>query len=225
MDESVLGHRQRLRQRFLKAGAKGLHDYEILEMILFAAHARGDIKPLAKQLLSHFKSFEALLRAEPSDLLKIKGMGDASVAAIKVVEAAAHLLWQEKILDRPLLSSWNEVVEYCCTSMGHLKKEQVRLLFLDHHNRLIREDAHTMGTVNQVAVYTREVVEKVLQAGASNLVIVHNHPSGDPTPSRQDILLTRELIKAVEAIGVRLHDHLIIGHNKQHVSMKALGLI
>lgn len=224
MDESVLGHRQRLRERFLKAGAEGLQDYEILEMILFSAHPRGDVKPLAKQLLARFKTIGHVVKADVEELKKIKGMGDASIVAFKMIEVTAHRLLQEKIINRPLLSSWDKVIEYCRLSMGHLKKEQVRLLFLDHHNQLIGEDAQTLGTVDQVMLYKREVVEKALQAGASSIVIVHNHPSGDPTPSKHDIILTREIQKAVQSIGINLHDHLVIGHN-QHASMRSLGLL
>jgi DNA repair protein RadC len=224
MDQSALGHRQRLRTRFLNAGVNGLQDYEILEMILFAAHPRGDVKPLAKQLLARFKSLNALLRAEVSELKTIKGLGEASIASLKVVEVAAQALWQEKLQDRSLLTSFDHVVDYCKSTMGHLKKEQVRLLFLDHHNRLIHEDLQNEGTVNQVALYTREVVEKALHAGASNLIIVHNHPSGDPTPSKEDIQLTRDIKNAVEAIGITLHDHLIIGRDNA-VSLRAAGLL
>lgn len=224
MDESVLGHRQRLRERFLKAGVDGLQDYEILEMILFSAHPRGDVKPIAKQLLLQFKTIGHVFKASPEELKKIKGMGDASITILKMIEIATHRLLQEKIVERPILSSWNAVVEYCRLSMGYLKKEQVRLLFLDHHNQLISEDSQTLGTVDQVMLYKREVVEKALQAGASSIVIVHNHPSGDPTPSKQDIVLTQEIQKAVQTIGINLHDHLVIGHNK-HVSMRSLGLL
>lgn len=224
MDQSVLGHRQRLRTRFLNAGVDGVQDYEILEMILFAAHPRGDVKPLAKQLLSRFKSLSALLRADVSELKTIKGLGEASIASLKVVEAAAQALWHEKLQARPLLTSFDHVIDYCKSTMGHLKKEQVRLFFLDHHNHLIHEDLQREGTVNQVALYTREVVEKALHAGASNLIIVHNHPSGDPTPSKEDIRLTKDIKNAVEAIGITLHDHLIIGRDNA-VSLRAAGLL
>jgi DNA repair protein RadC len=219
-----LGHRKRLRQRFLKGGEEGVADYELLELILAAAKPRGDLKPLAKRLLRQFKNFSGVVNAETQELLTVPEMGEACVAALKVIQIASQKFLREQIVKRPLMQCWNEVVDYCKISMSYLKKEQVRLLFLDRQNQLIADEIQNIGTVDHAPIYTREIVEKALTLGASALILVHNHPSGDPTPSKADIVATRSIQAALEKLGIQLHDHLIIGKG-QHLSFKSQGLL
>ncbi len=199
-------------------------DYELLELILSAAKPRGDLKPLAKRLLRQFKNFSGVLNAEAPELLSVPEMGEACVAALKVIQVAAQKFLREQAIKRPLMTCWNEVVDYCKISMGYLKKEQVRLLFLDKQNQLIADEIQNIGTVDHAPIYTREIVEKALTLGASALILVHNHPSGDPTPSKADIAATRSIQAALEKLGIQLHDHLIIGKG-QHVSFRSQGLL
>ena len=179
-----LGHRQRLRQKFLQAGAEALADYELLEILLFQAQPRGDTKPLAKDLLRRFGDLAGVLTAAPSELAAIDGLGEASIVAIKVVQAAALRMAKRELLDRPIFSSWHKVLDYCHASMAREKVEQFRLLFLDGRNALIADEVQQTGTVNHTPVYPREVVRRALELRASALIMVHNHPSGDPTPSK-----------------------------------------
>ena len=218
------GHRDRLRQRFLRAGASGVEDYELLELILFRAKARGDLKPLAKALLKTFGGFAEVLAAPIERLQEVDGVGEATAVELKIVHAAGVKLAQERVLRRPVISSWNDLLAYCRASMADEKIEQFRILFLDRKNILIADEVQQRGTVDHTPVYPREVVKRALELSASAIILVHNHPSGDPTPSRADIDMTNQIVKAAGPLGVRVHDHLVIGHRTE-ASFKALGLI
>lgn len=219
-----LGHRQRLRARFLEGGADALPDYELLELLLFQARPRGDMKPLAKALIARFKSFAGVMAASPEELASVDGVGDAAVVTLKTVQAAALRMARQELIDRPVINSWKKLVDYCHAAMAYEKIEQFRLLFLDGKNALIADEVQQKGTVNHTPVYVREVVKRALELGASAIVMVHNHPSGDPTPSKDDIAMTREVAAAADKLGIALHDHLIIGR-KGHSSLKSMGLI
>jgi len=218
------GHRQRLRERFAKAGAQGIADYELLELVLFRAIPRRDVKPFAKNLIERFGSFGAVLAAAPARLLEIKGVSDAVVSEFKIVQAAALSLSQSQILNRPALSSWAALIDYCNASMAYNETEQFRILFLDRKNVLIADEIQQKGTIDHTPVYPREVIKRALELGASALILVHNHPSGDPTPSQADIDMTRLIIESAKPLGVSVHDHLVIGKGS-HASFKSLGLI
>lgn len=219
-----LGHRQRLRERLLSIGGEQMQDYELLELVLTLAIPRRDVKPLAKALIDHFGSFASVIAADQSALENVKGMGEGAVAALKVIEAAAIRLAREEISDKPLIGSWNRLLDYCRTSMGRAQTEQFRVLFLDRKNRLIKDEVQQTGTVDHTPVYPREIMKRALELGASALILVHNHPSGDPTPSRADIEITKDVQKAAQALGVQVHDHLIIGRSG-HTSFKSQGLL
>jgi DNA repair protein RadC len=218
------GHRERLRRRLLEGGTEALPDYELLEFLLFTAQPRGDMKPLAKTLLDRFRGLAGVLSAEPDSLLAVPGMGDASVAALKAVREAGLRLLRTEVAKRPVLSSWQQLLDYCQAAAGHGEVEQFRLLFLDRKNALIADEQQQRGTIDHTPVYPREVVKRALELGASALIMVHNHPSGDPTPSKADIEMTREVQKAAAVLGVTLHDHVILGRGR-HSSLKSLGLI
>jgi len=218
------GHRERLRARFLKGGPEALHDYELLELLLFLAQPRGDVKPLAKSLLARFKSFGRVISAEPDELRTVKGVGDAAVAALKTAQAAALMLMREEVRDQPVLSGWQRLLSYLQASTGYGKIEQFRLLFLDQKNRLIADEVQQRGTVNHTPVYPREVVKRALELGASAIIMVHNHPSGDVTPSRADIEMTKEVAETAKRLGIALHDHVIVAPG-EHASFKSLGLL
>ena len=218
------GHRERLRNRFLNAGPGALADYELLELILFNALPRIDTKPIAKTLLDRFGSFAAIISAEPRRLAEVKGIGRAGVIALKAVQAAALAYMRDEIIDRPILSSWDKLLRYCKASMGYETTEQFRILFLNNKNVLIADEVQQKGTVDHTPVYPREVVKRALELGATAIIMVHNHPSGDPTPSQGDIAMTRQVVEAAGKLQIRVHDHLIIGRN-DHVSFKALGLL
>jgi len=218
------GHRARLRARFLKGGSDALADYELLEMLLFLAFPRSDTKPLAKSLIKRFGGFSEVISADPERLKEVKGVGDTAVAALKIVQAAALKLVQGRVLERPALKSWQALLDYCRASMGFNKTEQFRILFLDKKNILIADEVQQEGTIDHTPVYPREVVKRALEVGASSLILVHNHPSGDPSPSSGDIEMTRQIITAAKALGVSVHDHLIIGQG-EHFSFKSLGLL
>jgi DNA repair protein RadC len=219
-----LGHRQRLRDRFLEVGGEKMPDYELLELVLTLANRRGDTKPLAKQLIKEFGSFAGVISATPEALLRTKGMGEVGVAALKVIEAAAVRLAKAEVSEKPLIGSWNALLDYCRAAMARGQIEQFRVLFLDRKNRLIADEVQQTGTVDHTPVYPREILKRALEHGASALILVHNHPSGDPTPSRADIEITKEVQKAAQALGVQLHDHLIIGR-AGHTSFKSQGLL
>jgi DNA repair protein RadC len=219
-----LGHRQRLRERLLKAGADSLADYELLELLLFLSIPRGDVKPLAKQLIGRFGSLSSTLGAEPRDLEGVTGVGPATVHLLKLVEAAGIRLGREEVLERPVIGNWRQLLTYFRASMANSKIEQFRVLFLDRKNKVMADDLQQRGTVDHTPVYPREVVKRALELGASAIIIVHNHPSGDPTPSRADIDMTREVREAAEKLGILLHDHVIVSKGG-HTSFKSLGLI
>lgn len=218
------GHRQRLRDRFLDGGADALADYELLELVLFRANPRGDVKPLAKNLIDTFGSFADVISADPDRLKQIKGLGDAAITEFRIVQATAQKLAQGKVMNRPVLSSWRALLDYCQTIMAHEQVEQFRVLFLDKKNRLIADEIQSKGTVDHTPVYVREVMKRAVALNAAAVILVHNHPSGDPTPSRADIAMTKEIIAAGEALGIRVHDHVIVGKG-MHASFKALELI
>ncbi len=218
------GHRQRLRARFLKAGGDALADYELLEMLLFMALPRRDVKPLAKSLLARFGSFAETVGADPKLLGEVEGVGETVISALKVVEAASVRALRDRIMEKPVLSSWQAVLDYCKVAMQHKRAEQFRILFLDRKNVLIADEVQQTGTVDHTPVYPREVVRRALELGASALILVHNHPSGDPTPSATDIEMTRQVVAAGQPLGVTVHDHLVIGKSG-HRSFKSLGLL
>ena len=219
-----LGHRERLRQRFRGAGAAALPDYELLELILFRAAPRRDTKPLAKALIARFGTFAEAVNAPEELLREVPGIGEAAVTELKLVRAAALRLMRGEVLERPVLSSWAQVLDYCRASMGFASKEQFRILFLDKRNQIIADEVQQTGTVDHTPVYVREVVKRALELSATAIVLVHNHPSGDPTPSRADIEMTKQIVAAAKPLGVLIHDHIIVG-KQGHASFRGLGLI
>jgi len=218
------GHRERLRDRFAKGGAAAMPDYELLELTLFSALPRKDTKPLAKTLLTRFGSFAEVIAAPRARLLEIPGVGEAVVNQLKIVEAAAARLAQTRVIGRPALSSWTALLDYCMAAMARAPAEEFRVLFLDRKNVLIADEVQARGTVDHTPVYPREIVKRALEHGASAIILVHNHPSGDPTPSKADIAMTREVAAAAKALGIAIHDHLVIGRSG-HASFKSLGLL
>lgn len=219
-----LGHRQRLRERFLNGGADALPDYEMLEMVLFLAQPRGDTKPTAKALMDRFKSFAAVISADPAELREIPGIGDAAVVALKTVREAGIRMARDELIGRELLSSWQAVLNYCRASMAYEKTEQFRVFFLDRKNALIRDEVQQRGTVDQTSVYPREVMKRALDLGATAIILAHNHPSGDPTPSQADIAMTKEVRDAGSKLGIVVHDHVIVGRSGTS-SFKSMGLL
>lgn len=217
------GHHDRLRGRLLEHGGAALQDYELLELILFAAIPRRDVKPLAEQLLGEFKDLWSLLNAKPERLISF-GLSEATAALFLAIGAVVLRAHKGAIVNRPLLNNWQRIVDYCRAAMAHETKEQFRLLFLDRKNHLLDEEVHQHGTVDHTPVYPREVVQRALELGAGALVLMHNHPSGDPQPSKDDITMTRAIIDACRPLGITIHDHLITGH-KDVVSFKSLGLL
>ncbi|RDC73742.1 JAB domain-containing protein [Rhodovulum sp. 12E13] len=220
----IKDHRQRLRARFLDGGAEALPDYEMLELVLFRAIPRADVKPLARCLLDSFGDFARVLSAPPARLREIDGVGEAVICELKVVEAAAHRLARARVIQRPVISSWDAVIDYVRTAMSHLETERFRVLYLDRKNVLIADEAQGTGTVDHVPVYPREVMKRALELGASALILVHNHPSGDPTPSRADIDMTAQIEAAGQVLGVTLHDHIIVGKSRE-VSLRGAGYL
>jgi DNA repair protein RadC len=219
-----VGHRQRLRRRFLAGGTDAIADYELLELVLFLAQARGDVKPLAKDLIRRFGGFAEVISASDADLARVPGVGESAIASLKTVRAAALRLMAEPLIKRPVLRTWDQLIAYCRASMGFEKVEEFRVLYLDRKNLLVAEETHQRGTVDHTPVYPREVVRKALEHGASAMIMVHNHPSGDTTPSKADIEMTKEVAKAASALGIILHDHVIVGRSG-HTSFKATGLL
>ncbi|MEM8792010.1 MAG: DNA repair protein RadC [Pseudomonadota bacterium] len=217
-------HRSRLRHRFLHSGASSLADYEMLELVLFRAIPRRDVKPLAKALLTRFGDFNGVISAPVSRLADVAGVGDAVICELKVVEAAAQRLARARVINRPALSSWTQLMDYCKTCMAHRETEQFRILFLDRKNVLIADEVQASGTVDHVPVYPREIVKRALELNASALILVHNHPSGDPTPSTQDIDMTRQIVEAGRTMGIVVHDHVVIG-KEEDASFRSLGLL
>lgn len=220
----IRDHRRRLRERFMRGGAEAMPDYELLELVLFRAIPRQDVKPLARRLLDRFGDFNRVLSASPARLREVKGVGESVVQELKIVEAAAHRLARARVIHRPVLSSWDALLDYCRTSMAHREIEQFRVLYLDRKNVLIADEEQARGTVDHVPVYPREVVKRALELNASALILVHNHPSGDPTPSDADIAVTAQIRQAAAIMGIALHDHLVIGKSRE-VSFRSEGLL
>jgi DNA repair protein RadC len=218
------GHRQRLRARFLEAGAQALADYELIELVLFRAIPQRDLKPLAKSLLAKFGSFAEVISAPKERLREVKGLSDAAIAELKIVQAAASRLARGEIKQRQVLSSWSSVLDYCRAAMAFDAKEQFRILFLDKRNHLIADEQHQTGTVDHTPVYPREVVKRALELSATAVILVHNHPSGDPTPSRADVEMTRAIVEVARPLGIAVHDHIIVGKDG-HASLKGLKLM
>lgn len=218
------GHRQRLRARFMEAGGDALADYELLEMLLFRTIPRADTKALAKSLLATFGSIAEVLGAHPQRLMEVPGVGESIAQDIKLITTLAQRMLRSELRGKQVLSSWAQVLEYCRTAMAFEEREQFRILFLDKKNCLIRDECQQVGTVDHTPVYPREVMRRALELSASAIILVHNHPSGDPTPSRADIEMTKLLVTTAQPLGITIHDHIIIGKNG-HASMKGLQLI
>ena len=220
----IKDHRKRLRQRFSKGGASAMPDYEMLELVLFRAIPRRDVKQLARALLEQFNDFNGVLSAPCDRLEAVKGVSLAVVQELKIVEAAAHRLSKAKILNQPILSCWDSLLTYCQTTLAHRDVEEFRVLFLDRKNTLIADKQQGIGTVDQVPVYPREIIKRALQLNASALILIHNHPSGDPNPSTEDIKMTEEISMAASLLGMTVHDHLVIGKSAEF-SFQAEGLL
>jgi DNA repair protein RadC len=218
------GHRERLRKRLLTGGAEALADYEVLEYLLFAANPRGDTKPLAKALIARFGSLSAVLNAEPGALRQVKGVSEAGAGALKAVALAARRMARGEVAQKPVLGSWQALLDYLTIDMAHLTVERVRVLYLDTRNRLIMDHHVGDGSIDEAAIHPREVVRKALDLGASAMILVHNHPSGNPEPSRADIAITTRIAEAARLLGIVVHDHVIVGR-EGHVSLKAKGLM
>jgi DNA repair protein RadC len=219
-----LGHRRRLRARFLKGGGETMPDYEMLEVLLFGAQPRRDVKPLAKELLRRFGSFAEVISAEPERLRQIEGIGEGAVTALKAVQAAAQRLLRDGVMQRPVLSNWEALMDYCRANLAYEKTERFQILFLNRKNVLIADEVQQKGTVDHTPVYPREIVKRALELGATALIMVHNHPSGDPTPSEADIAMTREVRDAGDKLGIVLHDHVVVAKGG-YQSFKTLGLL
>ncbi len=218
------GHRDRLRQRFLKSGAGAFEDYELLEMILFAAIPRRDVKPLAKTLLAQFGGIAGVLACDIETLKRVKGLSESSAVLLKTVHALTQRMLIGDVGKKPVLGSWQKLLDYCHVAMAHEKREHFRVLFLNRKNQLIADEVQQVGTVDHAPVYPREIVKRALELGATAMILVHNHPSGDPTPSDSDLAMTEEIIRAARALDLMVHDHLIISKNG-HSSFKSLGLL
>jgi DNA repair protein RadC len=218
------GHRERLRERFDEGGADALPDYELLELVLFHAFARGDTKPLAKELIRIFGSFAEVIGADRQRLLSVPGVGERVVMELKLVQAAALRMMRGDVIERTAIGSWSSLIAYCRAAMAHHAREQFRILFLDRKNRVIADEVQQEGTVDHTPVYPREVIKRALDLSATAIILVHNHPSGDVTPSHADIDMTKRIIEAAERLGITVHDHVIVGR-EGHASMKALNLI
>lgn len=223
-DHGGTGHRARLRKRLLEGGGEALLDHEIVEYLLATAIPRRDTKPLAKKLLSEFGGMGGLFAADAEALARVDGVGEGAVAAIKIVQAAAVRLLRADIVDRPVLGSWQALLDYLRADMAHAMVERVRVLHLNSRNHLIRDELMSEGSINEAAVHVREVIRRAIDLGSAAIILVHNHPSGDPSPSRQDVALTREIVEAGRGLGIAVHDHVIVG-TQGHASLRALGLI
>jgi len=219
-----LGHRERLRDRFREAGTVALSDYELLELLLFRAQPRRDMKPIAKALLEKFGSFAEVISAPEKRLAEVDGVGEASITELKIVQAAASRLLRGQVKKRTVLSSWSAVLDYCRTAQAFADREQFRVLFLDKRNQLIADELQQIGTIDHTPVYPREVVKRALELSATAIILVHNHPSGDPTPSRADIQMTQQIISVASPLGISVHDHIIVGKDG-HASLKGLKLV
>lgn len=223
-DHDGKGHRARLRERLLTGGPEALADYEVLEYLLFGANARGDTKPMAKQLLARFGSLSGVLNAQPEALKETKGLSDAGVGAIKIAALAARRMARSEVQQKPVLGSWQALLDYLAIDMAHLTHERVRVLYLNTKNRLLLDHLVHDGTVDEASIHPREVIKRGLDIGATALILVHNHPSGNPEPSRADIQVTHRITEAGRLLGITVHDHVIVGKEGQ-VSLRAKGLI
>jgi DNA repair protein RadC len=219
-----LGHRERLRDRFRDQGAAALADYELLELLLFRSIPRADTKETAKALLKRFGSFAEVLGAPEHLLREVAGIGEGAAVDLKAVAAAASRMAKAQLAARPVLGSWAQVIDYCRAAMAFEPREQFRILFLDKKNQLIGDEVQQQGTIDHTPVYPREIVRRALELSASALILVHNHPSGDPTPSRADIDMTRTIVETAKPLGIAVHDHIIVGRNG-HASLKGLQVI
>jgi DNA repair protein RadC len=208
------GHRARMRQRLLKSGPDSLADHEMLEMILFIALPRRDTKPIARDLLTRFRSFGGVIGAPETELRGVEGVGEAGAAAIKLIQASALRMMRQDLTTQPVLSTWDRLTEYLMAAMGHARTEQFRILFLDGRNKLLADEIQGTGTINHAPAYPREVVRRCLELHATAIILAHNHPSGDPTPSREDVALTTEIVRAAGTMGIAIHDHIVIGRGK-----------
>ena len=222
--DSGKGHRARLRKRLIEGGGDALLDHELIEYVLALAIPRIDTKPLAKELLREFGGVAGLLTADADALARVKGMGDGAVAALKIVQAASLRLLRDRIMDKPVLASWQALLDYLRADMAHKMTERVRVLHLNSRNMLIRDEAMSEGSIDQAAIHPREVIRRAIDLGSAAIILVHNHPSGDPAPSRADIALTRDIADAGKKLGITVHDHIVIGANG-HSSMRGLGLL
>ena len=220
----IANHRSRLRARFVNGGADALPDYEMLELVLFRAIPRRDVKPIAHDLLTAFGDFNRVITARPERLREVAGVGEAVITELKIVEAAAQRLARSKVINKHAISSWDALVDYCHVTMAHRETEQFRVLYLDRKNVLIADEEQSKGTVDHVPVYPREVAKRALELNASALILVHNHPSGDPTPSQADIDMTNQIQAACQALGLTLHDHLIVGKSS-NLSFRTEGYL
>jgi DNA repair protein RadC len=219
-----LGHRKRVREKFLKIGGAGFADYEILEILLFSAKPRNDVKPLAKKLIAKFGSLPKVISADAEELDKVEGVGEAAIVTLKIAQEVCLRMLKDEIEKKQIIGSWKALLEYCRASMGHNKTEQFRIFFLDLKNRLIADELQQKGTVDHTPVYPREVIKRALELGATSIILAHNHPSGDPEPSKTDIEMTRKIMLAAQPVNIQIHDHIVIGGAK-HYSFKANGLI
>lgn len=220
----IADHRKRLRLRFTEGGAAAMPDYEMLELVLFRAIPRRDVKPLARALMDRFGDFNRVLTAPAERLRDVAGVGDAVITELKIVEAAAHRMARARVLEQNVVSSWDALLDYCHTTMAHRETEQFRVLYLDRKNVVIADEEQARGTVDHVPVYPREVAKRALELNASAMILVHNHPSGDPTPSQTDITMTDQINAACQALGLTLHDHLIIGKSRE-LSFRSEGYL
>lgn len=218
------GHRERLRARFVESGGQGFPDYELMELVLYRTIPRRDVKPIAKALIGLFGSFAETLGARLERLMEVPGVGEATAIDIKIIEAAGQRLAKGAVRERALLGSWKDVIDYCRAAMAFADREEFRLLFLDKRNFLISDEVQGVGTVDHTPVYPREVVRRALELGATALILVHNHPSGDPTPSPADIKVTHDIIAIAKPMGIEVHDHIIVGR-RGHASFRGLKLI
>ena len=218
------GHRARLRQKFRDHGADTFPDYELLELLLFRAIPRRDTKPIAKALIAKFGSFAEVINAPATRLNEVEGIGEAVITELKLVKAASLRLMQGELANKPVISSWGSMLNYCVAAMAHEQREQFRIIFLDKRNQIIADEIQAEGTIDHTPVYVREVVRRSLEVGATAIILVHNHPSGDPTPSKADVTMTKTIMEALDKIGIQVHDHIIVGRDGA-TSLKQLMLI
>lgn len=219
-----IGHRERLKERFRTRGAESLEDYELLELLLFRSLPRRDVKPIAKALIRRFGSFAEVLGAAPERLCEVDGVGESVATDLRIAAAAAARMLKGAVAERRVLGSWSAVIDYCRAAMAFADREEFRVLYLDKRNGLLGDEVQGRGTVDHTPVYPREVMRRALELGATAILLVHNHPSGDPTPSQADIRMTREIVALAKGLGVEVHDHIIVGRNG-HASLRGMALI